>query len=189
MAEIAISAGCFWETDEALVLAAREGDREAFGRLIERHRDLMYAYAASVLQNREDAEDVVQEAFVRAFTALDRFRPGASWGAWQMRITQNLCRDALRRRAARKPAEQGGELSDHSPTPEQRAIEIEGHRILSRHVRSMPEKFRVPLLLRYAYQRSYKEIALALGLPESTVVGRLAGGLRILRRRMNGLEL
>src|SRR2546421_7711089 len=88
-------------TDESLAAAARCGDRGAFDTLVGRYRDMAFAYALARLNSREEAEDVVQEAFVRALVALDRFRIQASWGAWIMRIVRNLCHDVLRRRRVR----------------------------------------------------------------------------------------
>jgi RNA polymerase sigma-70 factor (ECF subfamily) len=79
--------------------------------------------------------------------------------------------------------------ADSEPTPEQQLLEIEGARYLNDRVWQLPEKFRIPLLMRYMHQQSYKEIAAALSIPESTVIGRLAGALRILRRQMRGGEL
>ena len=189
MIEIALTRLPVDLTDEALAAAACDGDRAAFETLIDRYRDIAFAYAASMLGSREDAEDVAQEAFVRAYLALDRFRPGGRWAAWLMRIIQNLCRDVMRRRAVRRIGHLLPTQLDNSPTPEQQFMEVEGRKVLLDCVMRLPEKFRIPLLMRFAHQRSYKEIALAVGVPESTVVGRLAGALRILRRQLKGLEL
>jgi RNA polymerase sigma-70 factor (ECF subfamily) len=106
-----------------------------------------------------------------------------------MRIVQNGCRDLHRRRAVRRAEEPSRDLEDTDRTPEERVMAVEGRAILLEKIARLPEKFRVPLLMRYAHQRSYKEIAAALCVPESTVVGRLAGGLRILRRQLGGMEL
>ena len=189
MVEMAVAHPPAEVTDELLVIAAREGDRAAFGVLIDRYRETAYAYAASIIGNREDAEDIVQEAFVRAYVALGRFRAGGRWAGWLMRIVQNLCRDKMRRRAVRRTTELTADRPDHSPGPEQRILDIEGLNVLFGRVTKLPEKFRVPLIMRYAHQQTYKEIAIAIGAPESTVVGRLAGALRILRRQLEGIEL
>src|SRR5438045_3706318 len=80
-------------TDEMLAAAAREGDQEAYSLLVARYRDVALAYACARLRHREEAEDAVQEAFVRAYMALGRFRVSECWGAWMMRILRNLCTD------------------------------------------------------------------------------------------------
>jgi RNA polymerase sigma-70 factor (ECF subfamily) len=174
-------------TDESLAASARNGDRVAFTTLVERYRRQAFAVAYAMLGNREDAEDVAQEAFVRAYRALGEFDARRSWGAWLMSIVRNLCRDTARRRAVRA-AHAGNERLDDAPqaSPEAALLAGEGARELRQAVESMPEKTRAPLILRYAYGRSYREIAAELGLSETTVMGRLAAGLRILRRRFAG---
>jgi RNA polymerase sigma-70 factor (ECF subfamily) len=171
--------------DEALVAAARAGDRLAFSILVERYRDLAYAYALARLRDREEAEDVAQEAFIRAYLALERLRGSASWEAWLMRIVRNLCHDTLRRQRVRRATPIEEELLDSGPSPETLTLAGERRRELSAAVAGLPEKYRVPLMMHYASGRTYREIAVALGLPQSTVVGRMAGALRLLRRALN----
>jgi RNA polymerase sigma-70 factor, ECF subfamily len=168
--------------DEALVTAARAGDRVAFSVLVARYRDLAFAYAFARLRDRDEAEDVAQEAFVRAFLGLDRLRGSASWEAWIMRIVRNLCHDALRRQRVRRSEPLDEEYLDTGPSPEMLAIAQEHRRELSAAVAALPEKYRIPLMMHYASGRTYREIAVALELPQSTVVGRIAGALRLLRR-------
>ena len=186
MAEIAILAHNIQATDESLAASARRGDRDAFAILIDRNRHMAIALAGSILRNRDDVEDAVQEAFVRAYQSLDRFRPGEAWTPWQMRIVQNVCRDQLRRGAVRRSENLDPRIPDSSPTPEELLLDADGWSELRKQVWKLPEKFRVPILMRYAHGQSNRAIACAIGIPESTVVGRLAGGLRILRRRMKG---
>jgi RNA polymerase sigma-70 factor (ECF subfamily) len=171
-------------TDEALVAAAQAGDRSAFSMLVGRYRELAFAYAFARLRDRDEAEDMAQEAFVRAYLALDRFRMTGCWSAWMMCILRNLCTDALRRQRFRQVASVDGEWLDDSPSPEAVTLLVEGRRELRAAVAQLPEKYRVPLVMHFGAGRTYREIALALGLRESTVVGRMAGALKRLRRRM-----
>lgn len=184
MAEIATAQSPVDVTDESLAAAACSGDRRAFDTLVGRYRDTAFAYALTHLHNREEAEDVTQEAFVRALMALNRFRIQASWAAWLMRIVRNLCRDALRRRRVRASVTLDDRWMDSAPTPDIEALFSERRAELASAVEAMPEKFRTPLLMHYGSRRTNKEIALALGIPESTVIGRIAGALRFLRKRM-----
>jgi RNA polymerase sigma-70 factor, ECF subfamily len=171
-------------TDEALVAAALDGDGEAYAALVERYRDVAFAYALARLRHRDEAEDAAQEAFVRAYQSLGGFRASGCWAAWVMRILRNLCTDIQRRDRGRVVEPLCGEWLDDSPTPEAIALDGERRRLLQQAVTDLPEKYRVPVLMHYGAGRTYREIALALGIPESTVVGRLAGALRKLRRRM-----
>jgi RNA polymerase sigma-70 factor (ECF subfamily) len=184
MTSMALCAGPAEVTDEALVAAARAGDRSAYSALVERYRDLVFAYACARLRDRDEAEDVAQEAFVRAYVALDRFRMAGCWSAWLMRIVRNLCTDAHRKRLGRATEPADDDWLDDAPTPEMVALAGERRRELRRAVAELPEMYRLPLLMHYGSGRTYREIAVALGLPESTIVGRMAGALRHLRRRM-----
>jgi|SRR5579871_5699704 len=170
-------------TDEALAAAAQTGDPAAFALLVARYREMAFAYAYARLRNREEAEDTAQEAFVRAFIALERFRTSECWGAWMMRILRNLCTDVLRRRGRNCPL-YDADGPDDMPSPEQFALAKERRQELKAAVAALPEKYRIPLLMHYASGRTYREVALALDLPESTIVGRMAGALRLLRRRL-----
>jgi RNA polymerase sigma-70 factor (ECF subfamily) len=169
-------------SDEALAAAARNGDRAAYAQLVERYRDLAYACAFALLRSREDAEDAAQEAFLRAYASLPRYDPRRCWAAWMMRIVRNLCRDVHRRRQVRVAALHSLRPDEAHPGPEAAVLEGETRRLLAAAVESLPERLRAPLLMHYGSGLTYREVAAALDLPESTVVGRLAGALRRLRR-------
>ena len=171
-------------TDEMLVDAARGGDREAFGLLVERYRVLVYAFSYARLRNREEAEDTTQEAFLRAFQYLPEFRMSDRFGGWLMRITRNLCTDVARRRKSRPTEELSEDWMDVSPNPEMAAMVKEKRRELTAAINGLPEKHQVLVLMHYGSGRSYREMALALDLPETTIVGRMAAALRGLRRRL-----
>jgi RNA polymerase sigma-70 factor, ECF subfamily len=171
-------------TDEALAEAARTGDRDAFSSLVARYRGLTFSYAYARLHNREEAEDVAQETFVRAYLALDRFRSSACWGAWVMQITRNLCSDLQRKRRARPAAQLDVDWIDTNPTPDVVALSNERRQEVSAAVAALPENLRIPIHMHFAARRTHREIAVALGVPESTVVGRIAAGMRRLRRRL-----
>jgi RNA polymerase sigma-70 factor (ECF subfamily) len=171
-------------TDEPLVNAARAGDRAAFSVLFDRDRGLVYAYAYARLRSREEAEDVVQETFVRAYLALARLRGAGAWQGWLMQIARNLCNDALRRKRVRQTEPVDPEWLDGGPSPEMQLLSEERRRALSATVAALPEKYRVPLLMRFGSGRSRREIAVALGVPESTIMGRLARAMRLVRRQV-----
>ena len=170
--------------DEQLVNAARAGDRAAFSALFARDRDLVYAYAYARLLNREDAEDAMQDTFIRAYQSLGRLRGPGAWQAWLMQITRNLCSDALRRKRVRRTEPVDPEWLDGGPSPEMLLVTAERRRELNAAVEALPEKYRVPLLMRFAAGRTRREIAVALGVPESTIIGRMARAMRLLRRQL-----
>lgn len=186
MASMAVGQMTVEGPNEALVAAARAGDRAAFAALVGRYRDTIFAYAFARLRDRDEAEDISQETFVRAYLALERLRGPGAWEAWVMRIARNLCHDALRRRRVRQTEPIDVEWLDQGPTPEMLAIARERKQELAAAVAALPEKYRIPLLMHYASGRTYREIAVALELPQSTVVGRMARALHLLRRRLGG---
>src|SRR5438034_8572653 len=120
--------------DEALVAAAQAGDEAAFSILVQRYRDLAFAYAYARLRHRDEAEDAAQEAFVRAYVALDRFRATGSFGGWLMQIVRNLCHDALRRRIGRRTESIEHDWLDDGPSPEAIALAGERRRELQKAV-------------------------------------------------------
>ena len=170
------------DSDEQLVAEARGGDDLAFARLVGRYRDVAFAYAYISLQHRDEAEDIVQEAFLRAFVSLSRLQTTRCFAAWLMQIVRNLCNDAGRRRRNYPSVPLDDSWPDGGPTPEMFLIETERAREVSKAVADLPEHLRVPLLMHHVSRRTYREIALALGIPETTVAGRIATALLRLRR-------
>lgn len=171
-------------SDEALVAAACAGDREAYTVLVGRHRNLVYGYLYARLRNREEAEDLTQEVFVRAYMALETFRRNSAWMPWMMRIARNLCFDALRSRRGRSWEPLSDDWLDGSPTPESRTLAAERRRQLDEALNALPEKYRTVLMMHYASALKAQEIAVALDLPETTVKGRIESGLRLVRKRL-----
>lgn len=172
------------DSDEYLADAARAGDSRAFALLVERYRDTAFAYSYAHLRVRDEAEDIVQEAFVRAYLGLAGIQTTRCWAAWLMRIVRNLCCDALRRHRSRPVTELDEAWPDSSPSPEMSLLMNERGDEVRKAVNDLPEKLRVPLVMHYISRRTHREIALALNVPESTVVGRLSMALQRLRRRL-----
>jgi RNA polymerase sigma-70 factor (ECF subfamily) len=169
-------------SDEAMATLARGGDAEAYAALVGRYRDVAYAYALTRLRSRDDAEDVAQEAFIRAYGSLGQYRGGGSWGAWLMRIVRNLCTDAERRRRVRRAEPIPEEWLDARPGPEGATLAQDERARLLAAVEGLPEQFRLPLVLHYWARLTYRQVALALGIRESTAIGRVAVALRRLRK-------
>ena len=176
-------------TDEMLASAAQIGEMESFAILISRYREIALAYAFACLGNRDEAEDAAQEAFVRAYLHLAQFRASQSWGAWLLRILRNHCTDLKRRKRSTETPLWSVELPSDSPSPEASALTRERHNRIAEAICRLPEKYRIPIAMHYLSRRTYREIALALDLPESTITGRLAVGLRKLRQTLSEDEL
>lgn len=187
-------------SDAELAGRARSGDDRAFAELVRRYHGEVYALALRALKNPEDAEDVAQEAFVRAFRALDRFDPERRFGAWMYAITARLSIDAHRRRRGRfvslsvpqegtSEEERAWELPDPGAGPAEEVQSTDLAARLEAYVERLPADYRVAILLRHAYELSYEEIAAALDAPVGTVKARIHRARAQLRGWLEGTEL
>jgi len=181
------------QTDEELVALATAGDLDCFNQLVARWERPIYALAYRTLGREEDARDVVQEAFLRAFRGLRNFRGDAKFSSWLYRITLNLCRDWIRRerRAPIAQMPEGGdpiEVADEKMSPSESVEDLVARQELSgavaRAMADLPEEQRTAILLKEYHGLTFQEIADQLDCPLSTVKTRLYQGLSVLRRRL-----
>jgi RNA polymerase sigma-70 factor (ECF subfamily) len=180
-------------TDEELVARATAGDLEAFNQLVTRWERPIYALAYRTLGREEDARDVVQEAFLRAYRGLRGFKGQAKFSSWLYRITLNLCRDWIRRER-RAPIVQVPEgtdpmdLADTHAAPAESVEDLVARREMSaaveRAMAELPEEQRTAIMLKEYQGLTFQEIADLLECPLSTVKTRLYQGLSVLRRRL-----
>jgi len=186
-------------TDEELVARSRGGDLDSFNQLILRWERPIYALAYRVIGREEDARDVCQETFLRAFRALPGFKGQARFSSWLYRIALNLSRDWIRRQR-RAPTVQLPEGVDPSElAAEQGAVEsiedLVSRRELSGVVEEamalLPEEQRTAIVLKEYHGMTFQEIADLQSVPLSTVKTRLYQGLSVLRRHLekNGTAL
>jgi RNA polymerase sigma-70 factor (ECF subfamily) len=179
-------------TDEELVARAQGGDVESFNQLILRWERPIYALAYRVIGREEDARDVCQDAFLRAYRALPGFKGQAKFSSWLYRIALNLCRDWIRRQR-RAPVSQLPEDVDASELaaetgPVESIEELVARRELSAIVEEamsvLSEDQRTAIILKEYHGMTFQEIADMQGCPLSTVKTRLYQGLSLLRRRL-----
>ena len=179
-------------TDEELVAKSIRGDADSFNELVLRWERPIYALAYRTIGREEDARDVCQETFLRAFRALPGFRGQAKFSSWLYRIALNLCRDWVRRErrapvvqppedvdlmelaAAREPAE----------SIEDRIARNDLSRAVERAMAVLPDEQRAAIVLKEYHGLTFQEIADLVGCPLSTVKTRLYQGLTVLRREL-----
>ena len=168
-----------------LVERARDGDVAAYEELVRRYQALAVR-AAYVVAGRAEAEDAVQEAFVKAYRALPRFRAGSPFRPWLLRIVTNEARNRVRSRRRREAlALRSSAVSgDAAPSPEAAALEVEERRELLESVDRLPEGDREIISYRYVLGLSEAETAAALGVPHGTVKSRLSRAMTRLRTEM-----
>ena len=186
-------------TDDELVARSVGGDAESFNELIRRWERPIYALAYRLIGREEDARDVCQETFLRAFRALPGFKGQAKFSSWLYRIALNLCRDWIRRqrRAPVMQMPEGVEPTELAAErgPVESIEELVGRRQLSTVVEEamtlLPEEQRTAIILKEYHGMTFQEIADMQGCPLSTVKTRLYQGLTVLRRHLerNGVTL
>jgi RNA polymerase sigma-70 factor, ECF subfamily len=183
------------DSDDLLVAAAKRGDVQAFEQLVLRHQKRVLAVAQRMTNNREDAEDVAQETFHKAFTHLGDFREESQFATWLTRIVMNEAFMLLRRRKrvqevllTRSDDDVEGtpeDFVDQSPNPEESYCRQERTELLSEAIKRLGPRIRRTMLLDVVEERSLKETAQLLGISTAAVKSRLLRGRRELHRPAN----
>jgi len=181
--------------EQELIQAAIKGDLEAFNQLVMVYQDSLYNQAYWLMKEREAAEDMTQEAFIRAFQSLKSYR-GGSFRSWLARIVTNLCLDELRRVKRRPtipllPSDPEGEendspgwLADPSMNVEEAVESSELNTNLRRLVEGLPAEYRTALVLVDILEYDYAEAAQAMGIPIGTLKSRLVRARLRLRAKL-----
>lgn len=184
-------------SDAELVDRAQRGEGGAFRAIMERHNRRLYRLARTVLNDDTEAEDAVQEAYLRAFAALPDFRGDAALATWLTRITLN---EALGRKRKRRPTVELSEAEaaqradaqiirfpamDASIDPERAAAQREIRRLLEASIDALPEPFRLVFMMRDVEEMSVEDTAQFLGIRPGTVKTRLHRARRLLRARLD----
>lgn len=174
-----------------------KGDQEAFGEIVELFRDKVFQICYRMLGNRHEAEDIAQEAFVRAYVNIHSFNQNRKFSTWLYRIATNLCIDRIRKK---KPdyfldAEVAGTdgltlysqiaADEKSPDAEVETMEIQD--IVQREILRLPDKYRIVIVLRYIDELSLNEISEVLEMPLGTVKTRIHRAREALRKQLNNL--
>ena len=181
-------------SDHDLVARAQRGDREAFGHIYDRYERAVYRYAYHMLGDPEEADDIKQDAFVKAHRTLPGFRGDCSLLTWLLKVTGNLCRDKMKSRSRRGEVELAPEMEatlyDHSPYGSDPAQQLQRkflqgavHRVLG----GLPQAQRELIVLRDIEGLSYQEIADVLVCSVASVKLRLFRARRSFRERMESL--
>ena len=180
-----------------LAKLARNGDRGAFAELVELYKDKIFHLAYRMLGNRHEAEDAVQETFLRVYTNLDRYDENQKFSTWIFRIGTNLCIDRLRKRKhttysldAEMPDGEGVDyyslLRSSEDTPEEQLVLSETQHQIRRAIETLPEKYKAVVILRYLHDMSLQEIGDVLKMPVTTVKTRVHRGREFLRKKLEG---
>ncbi len=189
-----MESGLTREEDIALVARARKGDESAYRILLRKYQRSVYSICLRMVRNREEAEDLAQDAFVKVFAMLDRYNPSYAFSSWLFKITSNLCIDSLRKRRIEgvpmdEPmrSDKGDytrQFESGEDDPETAALKKERSGHLSRAIERLPPHYRLMVILRHQEGLSYEEIAATVGVPLGTVKARIHRARQMLRKHL-----
>lgn len=180
--------------ENQLVKLALKGDQSAFAEIVGLYQERIYHMSYRMLSNKQEAEDVVQETFLRVHHHLERFDENMKFSTWIYRIATNLCIDRLRKR---KPIYSlDAESSDYEGldgyamipsddrTPESELLLSETQRIIHEAIDTLPPKYKSVMILRYIQEMSLQEVGDVLGMPVTTIKTRVHRGREFLRKKL-----
>ena len=156
--------------DRQLVARVLEGDDVAFEYLFNRYRDAIYRLFVQRLGGVNDADDLLQETFIKVYINLHRYRPDYTFGQWVYTIARNTFIDYVRRRQEDLPIDDKFTAPpSNNPTPEENIIRKQQRTQIERYLQAMPPRYRQLIVMRFFEEYSYEEIAMKLELPLGTV--------------------
>ena len=164
----------------SLLRASLDGETEAWGEIVSRYKDAVFGLCLGFLRNRADAEDIAQDAFIRAYNNLRRYKIEKRFSTWIFTIASNLCRNRLRYRKNHPVAEMPDGISGGRDPASIVATE-DRHARVQVCLNRLPYGYRAPLVLRFYNDLSYREIADILSVPEGTVKTRIHRGKTMLK--------
>ncbi len=179
------------DDEQRIIRQAQAGDTAAFATLVEKYGQLVFNLALRTLHDPQEAEDIAQETFVRAWRALPRFRAEAQFSTWLYRITINLCYNRLphlRQEMATMDADETTGLLDARQTMESSLVMVELIAQLQTAVTNLPDSYRLLITLRHVHDLSYQEIAEVTNLPLGSVKTGIFRARRLLRQALPSYE-
>lgn len=182
------------ETDEELALLVQQGKTERFGDLVERYEAKLLRYARKFLLDPDDAQDIVQDIFIKAYENLQSFDASRRFSPWIYRIAHNEFVNALKKRESRRTtfAIDFDTLFPHLQAPDTSdsvALERDSRETIEKYLDKLDAKYREPLILYYLESMDYREIADILRIPVSTVGVRLARARAMLQKESKDKKL
>jgi len=185
-------------SDHALIEATKQGDESAYAEIVHRYRNPIVNYLYRFLNDYEEAIDLAQETFVRVYFAIDRYHTEYAFSTYIYRIATNLAISELRRRKRRRLLSLTGlfqsdveDATEFQPRDERQLqdddlVEDEQSKVIARAIAALPEKYRVPIILRDVEGRSYEEIAEIMELGLGTTKSRISRGRGLLKDKLKG---
>lgn len=182
------------ENDSELINRAKNGDSKAYEGLLKKYRNSVYNLVYRMVRDLEEAEDLTQEAFIKAFNSLASFNEEYAFSTWLYKIATNNCIDFFRKRKLQtysldkpvqyKDSEIQHEIPDPELNPEKSILARERSRMIQEAIKTLPEKYYTAIILRHNEEKSYEEIAEILNLPLGTVKARIFRAREMLNKEL-----
>ncbi|MCL1883517.1 MAG: sigma-70 family RNA polymerase sigma factor [Defluviitaleaceae bacterium] len=174
------------KTDYELIQSCLRGDHECFSELVNRYKNLVYSIILRQTRDSEEANDLSQDVFLKVYKNLDKYTPEFKFSTWVMRITSNHIIDMHRKKKYETVsfdalAESGGKLVSPNLSPESDYIKREETERVSKIVSSLPEMYKIPVVLYHQQGMSYQEISEEIGEPLSKIKNRIFRGRKMLK--------
>jgi RNA polymerase sigma-70 factor (ECF subfamily) len=186
------------EDDQILIKKALAGDESAYRFLLNRHKEAIYRLIVKIVRNQEEAQDLVQETFMKAFGSLSSYKCQYRFTTWLYKIAANSCIDFLRKRKLvsvsldqpleTKDGEVTVELADWTYNPEADLTSRQKSLSIDAAIDSLPKKYREVITFRHKQDKSYEEIAQILGVPVGTVKARIFRARELLKKKLKSLR-
>jgi len=176
--------------DEMLVKSCLQGDMGSFGELVRRYQKQVYSLAYRLTNDAEEAMDLSQEVFLKIYQVLERYDDTRPFFPWMYKVASNVCYSLLRKKPQESvPLDKVIEFTPLIPKtesqPEEHYESREIQQLVQRAIAELPEKYRVPLVLRFLEDLTYQQIAEVMELPVSTIETRLYRGKALLQKRLS----
>jgi RNA polymerase sigma-70 factor (ECF subfamily) len=187
------------EEDRALIDAAKRGENRAFEKLLKKYYKSVYYLIFKMVRNAEDAEDLTQESFAKAFNSITTFDPKFAFSTWLFKIATNNCIDYIRRKKmqtlslSQSPSgdDNSGvtlQIADSDPVPDEVMLKKQRREIVARAVEALPERYQQLIQLRYFRELSYEEVAQELKIPLGTVKAQLHRAKELLNEALEDIK-
>ncbi len=187
------------QEDRELVASAKKGDNKAFEALLKKYRKSVYYMLLKMIKNPDDAEDLTQEAFAKAFNSIDKFDATYAFSTWLFRIATNNCIDFIRKKRVQtvsidQPMEGDDgsnirfDVKDENLDPNQSMLKQQRKKYLNMAIERLPEKYRTLVELRYFRELSYEEVAQELQIPLGTVKAQLFRARELLSQELKNIK-
>ncbi len=183
--------------DSRLIQSALKGDEKAYETLLKKYKNLVFTIMMKMVRNPQEAEDLTQEAFMKAFNSLSSFNEEFAFSTWLMKIATNNCIDYLRKRKLKtysinepiqyKDEQIEVEIPDEEPSPEKSVLQSERKKLIEEAIDQLPERYRYVIILRHKEEKSYEEISEILNLPLGTVKAQIFRAREVLNKKLKEL--